>query len=140
MSSNEYEPFSLHATGAFVLSGWEICSTIVRDMPWDDPDALQQQVQSASQRAGSRAQEVAILVDSLDSYVSFLQREHGLFMRSHPQAAVTVWKEVLLAALLRGDKAAASQVAQERIAAKDTGGFTSDGKSFYEHALALAQR
>lgn len=140
MSSNEHEPFSLHATGAFVISGWEICSTITREVQWDDPDAMQQQVQNAGQRAASRAQEVATLISSLDSYVSFLQREHEIFMRSHPQAAVTVWKEILLAALLRGDKAAAAQLARERITVKDSGGFIVGGKSFYEHALALAER
>lgn len=136
MSSNEHEPFSLHANGAFVLSGWEAQSMIVRELKWE-PGVLTQQVQLAAQQAGARANEVTAEVRSLDEYVQFLQRGHEALVQKHPSAALTIWKELLLVAMLRGEKSAAAEIARARIAANDAGGFSSGGKTFFERALAL---
>jgi hypothetical protein len=136
MSSNEHEPFSLHANGAFVITGWEIQSSIVRELDWQ-PGVLTHQLQVAAQNAASRSQEIALHVDSLDSYVQFLHVEHKAFMMRYPRAAVNVWKETLLVAMIRGDKDAAAEIARERIAARDSGAFSADGQTFYERALAL---
>jgi hypothetical protein len=136
MSSNEHEPFSLHANGAFVLTGWEVHSTIIRDKEWQ-PGVLEQLLQAATRQAAAKAQEVAQAVDSLDSYVCFLTREHEAFMEKHPRAAVTIWKELLLVSMLRGDKKTACDIAKDRIAQHNSGGFSSGGKTFFERALAL---
>jgi hypothetical protein len=136
MSSHEHEPFSLHANGAFVLTGWEIHGTIARDLNWQ-PGVLAAQLQMATQRAAARSQDVALQVESLDSYVQFLQQDFSRFILKNPRAAVTVWKETLLVEMLRGNKGAAAVIARERIAAKDSGGFASEGKTFYERALVL---
>ena len=139
MSSNEHEPFSLHANGAFVLTGWEVHNTIVRDKEWQ-PGVLEQLLQAATQQAVSRAQEVEQAVDTLDSYVFFLTQEYETFMQKHPRAAVTIWKELLLVSMLRGDKKTACDIAKDRIAQHDSGGFSSGGKTFFERALALNER
>ena len=110
--------------------------TIARDLVWD-AGVLLQQVQTTARQAAARAQEVSLTVDSLSSYVSFLQHEHAVFMQRHPRAAVSVWKEILLAAMLRGDKQAAAEIARARIVLNDSGGFQAGGRSFYERALAL---
>ncbi|MCA8294588.1 hypothetical protein LGN19_12360 [Burkholderia sp. AU30198] len=136
MSSNENAPFSLHANGAFVLTGWEIQSFTVRDLVWE-PGLLEHQLEIATRQAASRAEEVALEADSLDSYIRFLDREHEIFMRKHPRAAVTIWRERLLVHMLQGEKSSAVDVAKERIAKQDSGGFSSGGKTFFERALAL---
>ncbi|WP_419690485.1 hypothetical protein ACN22W_34235 [Burkholderia theae] len=136
MSSNENAPFSLHANGAFVLTGWEIQHFAVHDLVWE-PGGLERQLEIATRLAASRAEEVALEVDSLNSYIRFLDREYEIFMQKHPGAAVTVWKEHLLVHMLKGEKSSAADVAIERIAKKDSGDFTSGGKTFYERALAL---
>ncbi|WP_155637415.1 hypothetical protein [Burkholderia cepacia] len=138
MSSNENAPFSLHANGAFVLTGWEIQRFTVRDLMWE-PGVLEQQLEIATRQAASRAGEVALAVDSLDSYIRFLDREYEIFMQKHPCAAVTVCKERLLVHMLRGEKSSAVDVARERIAKQDSGGFSSGGKTFFERALALIE-
>jgi hypothetical protein len=136
MSSNEHAPFSLHANGAFVLTGWEVHSTIVRDKEWQ-PGVLEQLLQASTQLAAAKAQEVAQAVDSLDSYVCFLKREYDALMQKHPRAAVTIWKELLLVSMLRGDKETVCNIARERIALHDSGGLSSGGQTFFERALAL---
>jgi len=136
MSSNEREPFSLHANGAFVLTGWEIQSSVVRAMDWQ-PGVLAQQVQVVAQQAADRAQLAALEIDSIDAYVSFLEREYEAFMQTHPQAKVTIWKELLLVSMLRGEKRSAIDIAKDRISKQDSGGFSSGGKTFFERALAL---
>ncbi len=136
MSSNEREPFSIHANGAFVLTGWEVHSTIVRELNWQ-AGVLAAQVQMATQQAAARSQEVSLQVESLDSYVHFLQQDFSRFILKYPRAAVTVWKEILLVEMLRGNKGAAAAIARERIEAQDSGGFSSEGKTFYQRALAL---
>jgi hypothetical protein len=139
MSSNEREPFSLHANGAFVLSGQELHSTSVRSLEWL-PGVLEDQVHNAMQSAFTRANEVASQISSIRSYLDFIQREHEALMQRHPRAAVNVWKETLLVAMLEGDMPCAAQIASSRIAAGDSGGYSSDGKSFFEHAQALCER
>lgn len=139
MSSNEHEPFSLHANGAFVLTGWEVHHTIVRDQEWRT-GVLEQLLKAAMQQAAVRAQEVAQDVDSLDSYVRFLTREHQEFMQKHPLAKVSIWKELLLVSMLRGDKKAALDIAKDRIAQDDSGGYLSAGQSFFERALTLNEK
>lgn len=134
MSGNERAPFSLHANGAFVLSGWDIDTIAVRDLAWE-PGMLEQQIQHAFAQAAAWAQEVALQVDSLDAYTAYLSREHEAFMQRHPQAKRTIWKELLLVHMLRGEKQAAADIARARIAEGDAGGFQSNGKSFFEHAL-----
>lgn len=136
MSSNENAPFSLHANGAFVLGGWEVQSMIVQNLSWE-PGVLAKLVQEAAKQAGARSNEVAAQAGSLDAYVQFLEHGHRALLQKHPRAAVTIWKELLLVAMLRGDKNAAAEIAKSRILENDAGGFSSDGKSFFERALAL---
>ena len=61
------------------------------------------------------------------------------FMRRNPRAVVNVWKEALLVAMATGDVAAAAQIAHARVAAGDSGGFSSGGKSFFERAQVLCK-
>jgi hypothetical protein len=138
MTSNEREPFSLHANGAFVLTGQEILSASERSLQWDT-GVLQARVANAASEAARKSGEVASRVSDLSSYIEFIQREHKEFMRRYPRAVVNVHKEELLAALVRGHLSEAKRVALERIAAGDSGGFSSNGRSFYENALTLCR-
>jgi hypothetical protein len=136
MSSNEREPFSLHANGAFVLTGHEVFSASERPIEWS-ADVLKEKIANAAAHAEHRAREVASQISDLDAYLDFIQREHAAFMQRYPRAVVNVHKEELLAALARGRLHEAKQIAVTRIAAGDSGGFSSNGKSFYENALSL---
>jgi hypothetical protein len=138
LSSNEHEPFSLHANGAFVLTGQEILQASERPIVWQEGE-LQKKVTQAASQAQQRANEVASNITSLESYVSFIQREHEAFMKRYPRAVVNVHKEELLAALLSGKFIRARQIAMARIEASDSGGFSSNGKSFYENALPFCR-
>lgn len=138
MSCNEDAPFSLHANGAFVLSGQEIQTSPRRGLIWS-PGVLTEQVESIAELCAQRANEVASQISSLHSYLEFLRREHEAFMQHFPRAVVDVWKEELLAALTTNDLTTATQIARSRIAVGDSGGFSSGGKSFYERALELCE-
>ena len=138
MSSNENEPFSVHANGAFVLTGQEILKFSNGDLVWS-PGVLKEQVEEAAGRSEQRASEVAGQISSIHSYLDFIQREHEEFMQRFPEARVNVWKEALLVAIETNDLATAAEIARSRIAARDSGGFASMGKSFYERALAFAE-
>lgn len=136
MSGNENEPFSLHANGAFVLTGQELFSISKRSLEWL-PGVLEQQVNDAVTLGHSRSIQVAEEVGGIESYLSFIRRQHKKFMEKYPLAVVNIWKENLLAALLVGDLSDAEKIARERILVGDNGGFSTGGKSFYECALAL---
>jgi hypothetical protein len=136
MSSNENEPFSLHANGAFVLTGQELFSISKRSLEWL-PGVLEQQINEAVALGHSRSNQVAEEVGGIDSYLDFIGRQHKQIMEKYPFAVVDIWKERLLAALLVGDFASSEKIAKERILAGDHGGHSTRGKSFYECALAL---
>lgn len=138
MSSNEAGPFSLHANGAFVLSGQEIFTVSNRALEWL-PGALAGQVKTAIQQASAKADEVASQIGTIESYLAFVQREHAEFMQRYPQAVINVWKEVLLVAMFTGDHSKAAEIARSRIVAGDSGGFVSGGRSFFERALAICE-
>lgn len=138
MSGNENEPFSLHANGAFVLTGQELFSISKYSLEWL-PGVLEQQVNDAVTLAHSRSMQVAEEVRGIESYLDFIGRQHMQIMEKYPLAVVNVWKENLLAALLVGDLAGAEKIARERILVGDHGGFSTGGKSFYERALALCE-
>jgi hypothetical protein len=138
MESNENEPFSLHANGAFVLRGQEVFSVSERGFEWL-PGVLAAQLALASQQARERAADVAARAMSIDAYLAFIQRAHEEFMSRNPRAAVDIWKEALLIALMNEDSKTAAEIASARIAAGDSGGYSAGGKSFYERALAYAR-
>lgn len=138
MLSNEHEPFSLHANGAFVLNGQEIFSSSERPLVWVD-GILQEKVALVATQAEQRAHEVSTSINSLASYVKFIQSEHEAFMKRFPRAVVNVYKEELLAALVSKEFSQARQIALARIEASDSGGFSSNGKSFYENALPFCR-
>ena len=138
MSSNEREPFSLHANGAFVLSGQEILRTSERPIAWAN-SILQQKVAVAATQAEARAHEVSSSISDLESYIHFIQREHEAFLERYPRAVVNVFREELLAALVSKEFNRAKLIALARIEASDSGGFSSDGKSFYENALPFCR-
>ena len=138
ISSNENEPFILHANGAFVLTGQEILSFSRRSLEWL-PGVLGAQVAEVMDRASVRAIEVAAQIDSIESYLHFVQKEHASFIERHPRAVTNVWKEALLVAMRTGDFTEASQIARSRIAARDTGGFSVGGKNFFERALDILE-
>jgi hypothetical protein len=136
LSSNENQPFSLHANGAFVLRGIQILDASESAVSWE-PGVLESKIAKAAERAEQRAREVSTQAATLDSYVAFIRREHELFMRRYPRAALNLYKEELLAALIAEDVPRAKSIARERIAAGDIGSFHSGGKTFYEGALAF---
>jgi hypothetical protein len=138
MSENEQAPFSLHANGAFVLTGQEILSSHERHISWED-DVLVTKISLAYAQADQRAKEVASEIKGLDSYIEFIQREHAAFMQRFPRAVVNVHKEELLVALAERQFGRVQEIALTRIKACDTGGFASNGKSFYENALAFCR-
>jgi hypothetical protein len=139
MSSNEHEPFSLHANGAFVLTGQEVLSISERPIVWAE-GVVQERVAVVATQAEKRAREVSSSIGDLGSYVLFIQQEHKAFMERHPKAVVNVHKEELLAALANREPNWARQIALARIEASDSGGFSSNGKSFYENALSFCRR
>ncbi|MCD2518751.1 hypothetical protein LQ564_20850 [Massilia sp. G4R7] len=139
MRENEKAPFSLHANGAFVLHGREILASTTHDVEWM-PGRLEQEVTHATDEAARRAQELAGLIDGLDSYLAFLQADTAAVLQRHPQAKVDVWRETLLAAWLRHDMRTVEGIARERIAANDRGGFGANDMSFYENALHLCMQ
>lgn len=136
MTGNEREPFSLHANGAFVLSGQEIHNISARGLEWL-PGVLDHQLRIATRQASKRANDVASQISSIHSYLAFIQREHAALMQHHPRAVVNVWKEVLLVAMVEGDLPGAALTARSRIAVGDSGGYSSGGKTFFERAQAL---
>ncbi len=138
MEANEKAPFSLHANGAFVLTGQGIFSCAEQDHDWL-PGVLADRLDRAMDTASIRAGEIAGAVTSLETYLALLEEEHESFMRRHPKAIINIWKERLLASLLVGDTAQAADIARSRIAAHDHGGFTSGGKSFFELARDLCE-
>ena len=138
MSSNEKEPFSLHANGAFVLTGQEILRCSTSGLCWR-PGVLAEAVESAMRQARERANEVASCIASIESYLDFVEREHAAFLQRHPGAVTNVWKEALLVAMQRGDLERAAEIARARIAAGDSGGFSSEGRTFFERAEALCR-
>ena len=138
MSSNEHAPFSLHANGAFVLTGQDILSASERPIVWAE-GILHRTVDMTATQAERRAHEVSSGIPTLASYVQFIQREHEAFMERYPRAVVNVHKEELLAALVSMDFSRAKQIALARIEASDSGGFSSNGKSFYENALPFCR-
>jgi hypothetical protein len=137
MSSNEDAPFSLHANGAFVLRGQEILDSsklgLVRL-----PDVLAGEVAISFDLANERAKEVAGQITSIDSFLEFAEAQHVAFKLRYPLGIANLWKEKLLIALLKHDLPAAQEVAKARVAAGDSGGFSSGGLSFFERGLALA--
>lgn len=138
MSENERAPFSLHANGAFVLTGQEIWNSTERHLSWED-GVLGAKISHAYAQADRRAKEVASEIEGLDSYIKFIQREHAAFMQRFPRAVVDVHKEELLAALLDRQFGRAHDIALARVKAGDSGGFSSNGRSFYENALPLCR-
>lgn len=65
-----------------------------------------------------------------------MEREHLALLTRHPGAVVNTWKEQLLVALEKGDSQKAAAIAQQRIAAHDSGGFMAEGRTFFQRALA----
>jgi hypothetical protein len=137
MSSNEDAPFSLHANGAFVLRGQEILDSsklgLVRLQ-----DVLASEVAISFDLANERANEVAGQITSIDSFLEFAEAQHVAFKLRYPFVLANLCKEKLLIALLKHDLPAAQEVAKARVAAGDSGGFSSGGLSFFERALLLA--
>jgi hypothetical protein len=138
MSSNEDAPFSLHANGAFTLSGREILTISTEGLIWG-PGVLEREVENALRQAGQRAKEVAGQITSIHSYLEFIQREHEALIERHPRAAINIWTETVLVAMVSGDKATAAKIARAEIAAHRSGGFLRGDESFFQRALALCE-
>lgn len=138
MSENEHAPFSLHANGAFVLTGQEILNASERHLSWEQ-GLVGPKISDAFVRADLRAKDVASQIDSLDSYIQFIRRENAALIQRFPRAVVDVHKEELLAALIDRRLGRAREIADARMNAGDSGGFSSNGKSFYENALPFCR-
>lgn len=136
MSSNEDQPPSLHARGAFVLQGQEVLALDRSGLTWG-PGVIQEEVERAAELCARKADEVSAQVTSIQSYLEFIRRGHESHMARYPRSAMNIWKEELLVALESGDVRTAATIARTRIAAGDSGGFLVGRSSFYECALAL---
>ena len=139
MTDNEHAPFSLHANGAFVLSGTRIMQTSVMGLDWSS-GILKGQIESSAQEASERSKAIAPQIQTLQTYLGFIEREHEVLVRWHPGAVTNIWVERLLVALATGDLKMVYEIASARIAAGDGGGFTSGNLTFYKRAKALCGR
>jgi hypothetical protein len=133
MTSNESQPLSLHATGAFTIAGQELLLGSIRNCVWNK-EWLAEQLRSLASSAESKAAEVADAIDDIDDYLAFVEQDHVAFLVQHPRAVVNIWKERLLVAMEKGDREGAAAIAAARVAAQDTGTFMSDGRTFFELA------
>ena len=138
MEGNEKKPFSLHANGAFALMGTELLSCHEKVCAWES-GALEAETYRVMQLAHDCASETANSVSTLDGYLGFIKAKHAALMERHPRAVVTTWPEQLLAAMVADDAQLAKDIAQARIAARDSGGYMSRGLSLYQRALALLE-
>jgi hypothetical protein len=139
MPENKKAPVSLRANGAFTIYGQEILSGIISECEWSE-SWIVASIKEIFSSAGSTASQISNKIVDIDKYLEFLEKAHAELMIRSPMAALNVWKEALLVALEKGDVAAAARIAEARIAAKDSGSFSSHGKTFYECALCyLAQ-
>lgn len=135
MTANSHAPMSLRANGAFALTGYELLAESRQDCVWIT-SWLEEAAQSIAAAADAKARTVTDSIDSIQSYLEFIEREHALFMSKHPSARRDLFKEQVLVALERSDYESARAISTERISVRDVGGFISGGRSFFELALA----
>lgn len=135
MAENAKAPSSLRANGAFTLSGQEIFAQTHENCDWGEA-GLETTLRGVASQAASIAAHVADTTPTIDDYLALVEREHLALLTRHPGAVVNTWKEQLLVALEKGDSQKAAAIAQQRIAAHDSGGFMAEGRTFFQRALA----
>lgn len=72
--------------------GQEVLSVSERPIDWAS-GALEGRINDIMQRSHERSADIASQINSIDSYLSFVQREHTASMERHSRAVVNLWKE-----------------------------------------------
>jgi hypothetical protein len=137
MHSNLDEPISLHANGAFTLTGHELAWSRIEECTWT-PEGVRQLLEAVLTGAEGPAAEVAARIRSIEEFMDFAAEWHADLLVRAPGAVVNLWKERVLFHLLRGERETALQIAEERATAGDSGGFTVGGSTFFEKAKRYA--
>ena len=139
MSSNASAPMSLHANGAFTLSGQEVLADTVQDCEWS-AQWVEASVRAIASAAADKSAQVSSTTANIDDYLALIEREHTALMARYPKAVVNLWTERLLVALEKNYRRRAADIARERVAARDPGTFVAGGRTFYQRALEYVER
>lgn len=78
--------------------------------------------------------EVANSVTTYHSNLRVIENYYSQLMNKHPNAARTIWVEILLTHLLESELDEAKKIANARIESGDSGGVNYAGRSFYQLA------
>ena len=133
MAANCKEPMSLRANGAFSISAQHILNSSLTGCEWT-PQWIEKAISDIVVLAEGRIAELQGKILGLDEFMAFAEGLHQELLARSPKAVVNLWEERLLTHLMKGEVPAAAAVIEQRLAARDTGGIVSEGRTFYEHA------
>jgi hypothetical protein len=141
MSDNSNGPMSLRANGAFSVRGQELFGESVRECIWSE-EWVDHNITRIVEEANEKVKVTSQQITSIDDFMAFAEEEHLRLLQRSPKAVVTLWRERLLTHLIKNQFTEAAAIAEQRIAARDSGSFIVDGHSFFElarrHISAIA--
>lgn len=133
LPENKKQPLSFRACGAWVAPSMEMESGYAVLADWEE-ERISGQIRQVFERLDQISSEVAQSVNSYRSNLQVLENYYSQLLKKHPNATKTLWVERLLTLLLEHNTKEAKEIADSRIAAGDSGGFSYAGNSFYQLA------
>ena len=131
LEENLKQPLSFRACGVWGVPGIEIDGDYKILDKWDETQILEQ-VENIIQKIDTIANDLSVSVKSPKDNLKLVEKLHKSFLERYPDALRDIWMEKILTNLLLDNVELADEIARSRVKVNDTGGFNSDGKSFYE--------
>ncbi|MBJ2156863.1 hypothetical protein [Variovorax sp. IB41] len=134
MTANLQAPLGLRTDGAYTLYGVSLNEGSIATPKWSEEGLL-----NASRGCLVEAEACIKSNHHLRSDDAFMELGEAFnlcILKSVPNTAWNFWKERLIHHVLKGERDQAMSIAEDRIAARDSGGFIVGGQTFYQ----LSQR
>lgn len=133
LKENTEQPLSFRYFGAWTAPTMLVKEGKYEISEWDE-SILIDKYSTIFQDIDILTTHIAREIVTVDENLRYLESLYAELMQQYPEAVVNIYKEKLMTAVLKKEFPLALEIAEDRIANNDSGGFFTGSDSFYQQA------
>lgn len=139
LKENAKQPLSFHYFGAWTAPTMCVKKEKYAINEWNE-SFLIEKYSTIFQDVNYLATQIAQEITTVDENLKYLEALYSELLRRYPGAVVNIYKEKLMTAILKKENSLALEIAEDRIAHNDSGGFLTGSVTFYQQAKEYIKR
>ncbi|OGC21007.1 hypothetical protein A3J90_00635 [candidate division WOR-1 bacterium RIFOXYC2_FULL_37_10] len=133
LQENKKKPLSFHAAGVWTMPGMIIFEQNIDVYEWEGFN-FSAQVLDTVKKINNISDDIASKIKNIDDNIIYVRKLFEQLTAGFPKTTINIDKEELITKIIKKEYASAKNLVETCLAKNDSGGFTKNGKNFYQMA------